>query len=55
MRLLRVTYTLVVDIEPAGLDDDIAEMQRAIEMVCDEPAAYADEDAKRITVKWVDV
>ena len=55
MRLLRATYTLVVDIEPVGLDDDAAEKERAIDMVCDEPAAYVRDDNRTVTVEWVEV
>lgn len=53
MRHLRVTYTVVVDIEPAGLDDDEAERQRAMDMVCDEPQAYLRDDNLAVTCEWV--
>ena len=55
MRTLRATYTLVVDIEPCGLDDDEAERQRVMDMVFEEPAAYVRDDNVTVTVEWVDV
>lgn len=51
---LRVTYELVVDIEPIGLDDDEAEKQRAIGMVLDEPCAFVQQSNVSATVEWVD-
>lgn len=55
MRLLRVTYTVVVDIEPGGLDDDEAEQQRAADMVAGDVATFIRDDNVTVTAEWVDV
>ncbi len=53
MKKIRVTYTLVVDITPT--EDDIDQEQRAIDMVCDEPAAFSPQRNSTVTAEWVEV
>ena len=53
MKKIRVTYTLVVDITP--VDEDIDQVQRAIDMVCDEPTAYIGADNVTCATELVEV
>jgi hypothetical protein len=53
VKKIRVTYTLVVDI--TQIDEDIDQEQRAIEMVCEEPAAYVGDDNVTVTTELVEV
>lgn len=55
MMILRTTYTLTVDIEPAGLDDDEAEKERAADLVAGDVASFIEDDNVTVTVEWVDV
>jgi hypothetical protein len=50
MKKIRVTYTVVADIEPYGLDDDDAEFQRAVECVQEDIGRYA----AVVAAEWVE-
>lgn len=55
MKKLRVTWSVTVDIEPYGFDDDEVEKQRAMEMVCDEPVAYSNGENVTVECEVVEV
>lgn len=55
MKKIRVTWSITVDIEPYGFDDDEAEKQCAMEMVCDEPVAYVNGENVTVECEVVEV
>lgn len=55
MRKIKVTFTVVAYINQHGLSSDSAELERAVDMVMDDPVAYYDSETASCEAEFVDV
>lgn len=54
MKKIKVTYTIVAYITPYGFDNNESELQRAVEIVGEEPFAYYNEETSSIDAEFVE-